>query len=277
LMPSPLHAGGQETFLFDDKELRAELEGAQSAGRYLGVSSDRRDAVTYHEYGAGKSVYAGFDLLAQATAAGEQSLFTALLLNSLNYIHPASLTPISGAVIPVDIVLTNQGIAAQVKVQLALPAGTTLADAGTAQVADGVMTWETVLTVGESKTLTFWIRLPAPAGQFTLVAKVFAGVNNQSISLVAEPNMTLPVNDPESLTSVMNRIDTLLSNQNPNSQSLKQARKFIEKALGNLHPALAIDDLLKAADSLVDITDPDVVSIRVAIGQWIRWASPYAY
>jgi hypothetical protein len=277
LMPSPLHAGGQEAFLFDDKELRAELAGAQSTGHYLGGSGDLRDAVTYHEYGAGKSVYAGFDLLVQATAAGEQSLFTALLLNSLNYIHPASLTPISGAVIPVDIVLTNQGIAAQVKVQLALPAGTTLADAGTAQVADGVMTWETVLAVGESKTLTFWIKLPAPAGQFTLVAKVFAGVNNQSISLVAEPNMTLPVNDPESLTSVMNRIDTLLSNQNPNSQSLKQARKFIEKALGNFHPALAIDELLKATDCLLDIADPDVVTVRVAIGQWIRWASPYAY
>ncbi len=277
LTPSPIHPGGQEAFLFEDKELRAELEGAQSAGHYLGGTGDRRDAVTYREYGAGKSVYAGFDLLAQATAAGEQSLFTALLLNSLNYIHPASLTPISGGVIPVDIVLTNQGIAAQVKVQLALPAGTTLADAGTAQVADGVMTWETVLAVGESKTLTFWIRLPAPAGQFTLVAKVFAGVNNQSISLVAEPNMTLPVNDPESLTSVMNRIDALLNNQNPNSQSLKQARKFIEKASGNFHPALAIDELLKAADSLADITDPDVVSIRVAIGLWIRWASPYAY
>ncbi|MHB1142347.1 MAG: carboxypeptidase regulatory-like domain-containing protein [Sulfuricaulis sp.] len=273
---SPLHAGGQEAFIFDDKELRAERQGAQSAGRYLGESGDGRDAVTYHEYGAGKSVYAGFDLLAQATAAGEQSLFTALLLNSLNYVHPANLTAISGAVIPVDIVLTNQGVAAQVKVQLALPAGTTLIDAGTAQVADGVMTWETALAVGESKTLTFWLRLPAP-GQLTLTATVSAGVNSQSLRLVAEPNMTLPVNDPESLTSVMNRIDTLLSNQNPNSQSLKQARKFVEKALGHLHPALAIDDLLKAADSLVGITDADVVAIRVAIGQWIRWASPYAY
>jgi sugar lactone lactonase YvrE len=277
LMPSPLHAGGQEAFLFDDKELRAELEGSQSAGRYLGVSGDRRDAVTHYEYGAGKSVYAGFDLLAQATAAGEQSLFTALLLNSLNYVHPANLTPISGAVIPVDIVLTNQGVAAHVKVQLALPAGTTLIDAGTAQVADGIVTWETALTVGESKTLTFWLRLPAPAGQFTLTAQILAGANSQSLLVVAEPNMTLPVNDPESLTSVLSRVDTLLGNQNPNSQSLKQARKFIEKALGNLHPALAIDELLKAADSLVGIADPDVVAIRVAIGQWIRWASPYAY
>jgi hypothetical protein len=144
-------------------------------------------------------------------------------------------------------------------------------------VADGIVTWETALAVGESKTLTFWLRLPAPAGQFTLTAQILAGANSQSLLVVAEPNMTLPVNDPESLTSVLSRVDTLLGNQNPNSQSLKQARKFIEKALGNLHPALAIDELLKAADSLVGIADPDVVAIRVAIGQWIRWASPYAY
>jgi hypothetical protein len=209
--------------------------------------------------------------------AGEQSLFTALILNSLNYVHSANPAPVGGSVIPVDIALTNLGVAAQVKVQLALPAGTTLVDAGTAQVVDGVMTWETALAVGEGKTLRFWLRLPGPAGQFALTAKVFAGANNQSLSLVVEPDLTLPVNDPESLTSVISRIDTLLNSKNPNSQSLKQARKFIEKALGNFHPALAIDELLKAADSLVDITDPDVVAIRVAVGQWIRWASPYAY
>src|SRR4030067_17964 len=38
---SPLHTGGQGAFLFDDKELRAELEGAKRAARYLGGSSDR--------------------------------------------------------------------------------------------------------------------------------------------------------------------------------------------------------------------------------------------
>ncbi len=277
MTPSPLHVGGQAAFLFDDKELRAEREGAQGAGRYLGGATDRRDAVTYYEYGAGKSVYAGFDLLAQATAAGEQSLFATLILNSLAYVHPPTLTPQSGAVIPVDIVLTNQGVAAQVKVQLALPAGTTLVDAGTAQLANATLTWELALAAGESKTLTFWLKLPAPNGPFTLTAKILAGSNSQSLQLMAEPTLTLTVNDPESLASVLNRIDTLLSNQNPNSQSLKQARQFIEKALGHLHPALAIDDLLKAADSLLDITDPDVVAIRVAIGLWIRWASPYAF
>ena len=76
---------------------------------------------------------------------------------------------------------------------------------------------------------------------------------------------------------MLSRIDTLLNNQNPNSQALKQARNFIEKALGHLHPALAIDDLLKATDFLLGLTDPEVVSIRMAVGQWIRWVSAYAY
>lgn len=277
MTPSPLHDGGQEAFLFDDRVLRAELEGAQSAGRYLGGSGDRRDAVTRHEYGAGKSVYAGFDLLVQATAAGEQSLFAGLILNSLAYVHPASFTAVSGAVVPVDIALTNEGIAAHVKVQFVLPAGAQLTDAGTAQVNNGAMTWEMAMTAGEIKTLKFWLRLPAPNSPLTLMATVEAGANSQTLKLMAEPTLTLTVNDPESLTSVLSRIDALLNNRHPDSQSLKLARKFIEKALGNLHPALAIDDLLKAADSLVDIADPDVVSIRVAIGLWIRWASPYAY
>lgn len=232
------------------------------------------DAVTTNAYGKGQSFFAGFDLLATATRDGQGSLAATLLTKGLKHVNPAELPRTPGAVVPLTLTLTNRGIATPATATINLPAGTKVMDPGRGTVGANTLVFNVNLAVGAQPHLTFWVQLPQPSGPATFQAVITAPKLTKPAATVS---YTVTVLQPESLTSIDDRLTQLINSGAPNTEALRRAENYVAKALKNFFPPLAIPDLLKATDALLGIDDPAVSDIRVAIDIWIRWAGQYAF
>lgn len=232
------------------------------------------DAVTTNSYGRGNSVFAGFDLLATATRDGQDGLAAQLLVKALEHVNPPALANGPGAVVPLTLTLTNRGIATPATVTINLPTGTTVVDPGTGTVHGGTLVFNVNLAVSDQQQLTFWVQLPQAAGPVTFQAVVTAPSLAQPAATVSH---TFTVVQPESLTSIDDRLTQLLHSGGANTEALRRAENDVAKALKNFFPQQAVPDLLKATDALLGIDDPNVTDVRVAIDVWIRWAEQYNF
>lgn len=130
------------------------------------VSQTSKNALATYQYQQGKSVFAGFDLLAQAVALGTNSEnpFAQLLLAALEQVNPAPITARAGKVVPVIVTYENTGAqAASGQVKLSLTGITTLLNfAGFTPIANS-SDWVLPLSLnaGVSNSQTVYVQLPA--------------------------------------------------------------------------------------------------------------------
>ncbi len=274
LTASALNLTGRLTLLAGDQALRIQPLSAQSAGRYTQYSNGNAtpDAVTLNTYGQGKAAFAAFDLLAMATLGGDQSLPAKLLLQTLGWATPQETVTLTGTVKAIDLTLTNQRIATEASAAFILPAGVTVLDAGGGQLTNNTLVFTTTLGVNEVKTLTFWVKLPSNAGTVTISASVTAP---NHAGTLASPSLTLSVATRD-LASISAMLDALLQASHPDSKALQQAKQSLGRAMSAASSSLAIQDLLKASDALLGLTNPDTVALRVAMGEWLRIAAQTA-
>lgn len=223
-------------------------------------------AVAHNNYGYGHSVYAGFDLLAQADA---DPLFTELLIDALEDIRPDTSTPLTSSVVPITLTLTNQGIATPGQALITLPVGSQIIDAGIAITqADGSLLWAFDLGKNATESLTFWLQLPDLAGPANTEALLQVGiapnlVDNETLLL------TLNLSQSPSLTEVRDELSALKSQH----KDYKKAHKRVKKALkyqnqGKIGKALK--EALKAADYLTGLDHPDAKAVRRKLAYVIR-------
>ena len=201
LTTSTLSPVGVGTFAFDERVACIKrLTSAQIDGIYQGAPGYccKGGAVTSNNYGNGKAVYVGYDLLAEATHAGNTSVHGLLLSGALKYVSPAFGTAFAGHVIPLQLGLTNAGVATPGRVQLPLPAGAKVVDPGTGAVANGVLTWPYSLAVAQQLALSAWIELPDAAATATFVAQIqtgtvgnFTNYAQDTLTIAASTNATL--------------------------------------------------------------------------------------
>ena len=215
---------------------------------------------------------AGFDLLAEATGAGSDSGYAALLLNALPYVQPASVTPYAGAVVPLELTLTNQGIATPGVVTLTLPAGVTLVDSAAAEPQpDGTLTWAFDLAQSGVETLTVWVRLPDVVSTLTFTAGVQTGVA-PDLRDYTTTTLELPMQPATTLTAVLAQIIPITEDTSRDDR-YRQARTSLERAQTQLDGAdfaNTLKELLKAANDLMGIADTDAAGIRLQVDQVIR-------
>lgn len=263
-----LGVNGSVALIAKDNALRAEPIAAASAGTYEGGDV----AVTTYTYGAGRSIFAGFDLLATATRDGDASFAAELLAAALTYVHPSTITQTAGDVVPVEIVLQNEGIATSVTVSLPVPSGTAIIDSGTGTFDDVTRTlnWSFALAQGEMRTLDFWLQLPS--GPPAVVLKASIEANGL---LLAEPSATLDVLAPQDLASIFASIEALLAGDIDAKlrQALEKARHKLQDAETRLpdDPENALKEALKAAEALAAVDDDQATLVRVTVGLWIKW------
>ena len=284
LSDSPLHGAGQADFAYEEKALRAELAGALPSGVFL-LGDDEEDdkgkgpssadepvydtAVVYYGYGQGKSVYVGFDLLGQATAAGDGNLFAELIVSGLDYSHPEAVATLPNAVVPVTLTLSNQGMATPGQVTVSLPDGGMIvsAEAGDFQ-ADGSLVWSFGLVETEVRTLDLWVRLPAEAGTVTVDALVQVGtppdlVDHTSVSL------DIAVTEVPALGDVIAIVAALAPEDKEMDKAL-DALEEADEALLKGDQEKALEELLDAADELADSGHPDAPALRLQVDLLIR-------
>ncbi|HMN43127.1 MAG TPA: carboxypeptidase regulatory-like domain-containing protein [Povalibacter sp.] len=196
-LAAPWSEAGTASLSLASEALRIRLNGAQSIARFKNVSSYDTAATSY-SYGRGKSVYVGYDLLAEATLAGSTSLHAALLRNALVQIAPSDTTRYAGQVVPLRLTVTNRSTATPGRAVLPLPAGVTLIDPVEAEVVNNALVWTFDLAANAQQTFTAWVRLPDQAGAVNFDAQVQSGGGGSYLdqahallSLQAQPRATL--------------------------------------------------------------------------------------
>jgi hypothetical protein len=230
-------------------------------------------AVAMHDYGLGRTVFTAFDLLAEATLAGADSLFANLFLHALDTVQPATIPTSSGAVVPVQVTLTNQGIATPGQVVLTLPPATTVLDTAasvgiaTLQTDD---TWLWAFTLAETVTeaLTLWVRLPSNPGPLTVEALVQTGQgaaarDYETLFLELEITPTL------SLAEVRAQLRPLV-NKSTTYRKVDYILRWAEYELARHRTDKALKALLTAAAELRGHPTTRAAEIRLAVVEIIR-------
>jgi len=252
---------GYADIVLRDKPLSAQLGAAGSLGRYVGGKTSDPSALATRNYGRAKSVYLGYDLLAEATLAGDNSLHAKLLIQSLGYIQPVYANTLAGRVVPISIKLQNEGNATPGQLVLPMPSGATIVDRGTATVRDGALVWDYNLAVDASQTYIAWVRLPEAGGRVTFTAQVLTG----------------PASDLEPHTTATFSLQLIaaagLADARPLAASaaeFKQVALWLDKAdtaLKNNDAQTALAHLAKASDELLKVTHASAAELRLMIDQ----------
>lgn len=61
----------------------------------------------------------------------------------------------------------------------------------------------------------------------------------------------------------------MIAQNHPEAKTLKQVSTFLTNAFKAPKPEHAVFEVLKAADALLGFTDPALVTLRVALGEWV--------
>ncbi|MBI3171899.1 MAG: hypothetical protein HYZ32_04805, partial [Hydrocarboniphaga effusa] len=253
---------GSAGLTLKDKTLKAQLLNAVKLGRYIGVSSEDL-AIATRDYGEGKSVYMGFDLLAEATVAGDTSFHASLIREALTHVQPSYAQVASGQVVPLMLTLSNRGIAVSGRALLPLPAGSVVVDRRDATVQGDTLTWTYSLAEGEEKTFTTWVRLPPQAGTLALEANVQIGA---APSFADHTTASLTVNTVQKAGLAEAR--TLAASD----IAFKKVQLWLDKADAALSvnkPDVALGDLVQAADEAMKAAHPQAPALRLMIDQAI--------
>lgn len=125
-----------------------------------------KNALSVYKHEQGKSVFAGFDLLAQALAlgAGNENPFAQLLLSALEHVNPAPIAARAGKTIPVVVAYENIGVQEVTgQVKLSLGNNISVINAGNfssvANSTDWVLPFN--LDTGASLHQLIYVKLPA--------------------------------------------------------------------------------------------------------------------
>lgn len=255
---APWTTNGTGTLSLAGETLRTRLDGAQAIATYVNVQG-HDTAAAAHSYGNGKSVYVGYDLLAEATRAGAGSIHAALLLNALDHVAPDLVTSRSGAVIPLRLTVQNREISTAGRALLSLPSNVTVVDGGGAQYSDGVLSWPLSLSAGQQQSFTVLVRLPDQAGAITFDALVQSGVD-PDYSDKASPTLTMNVEERASLSGARDLAQT--------SIRFLQVRFWLEKSqfwLDRDRPEFALASLVHASTEVMKTSHPQSHALRLLI------------
>jgi hypothetical protein len=252
----------------DDNDSRSSSDDDDSRSSHCDKSSQL--AMTFHEYGEGKSIYAGFDLLAQATVTGEENAYANILTMALTSVHSEPWQHTIGSVIPLRLTFTNQGSAISGKAFIYLPENTTLIAPDNLEVdeLELALIWPFDLQADQTRQLAFWLRLPWVENTVSIDTLVQVGTApnyqdydhfNFELETRAYPCL------PEALA--------LLTALKDEDKDYAKALKYTQKAANLVQQGKddeALTQLVKAVDSLRKSQAIDAHSLRVMLGNAIR-------
>jgi len=125
LVNSELQVADTALLLTPENSLVAELDGATSVASFVpdvALASGSAPAITLNDFGDGRSVYVGVDLLEEANAIGDtNNIYARLLINALNYVSPDPALNFFDITVPVVLTVDNLGSETPGRLRLALP------------------------------------------------------------------------------------------------------------------------------------------------------------
>jgi hypothetical protein len=280
-MQSPLSEPAYLPLALDRRLPRIHHHQANVAALYQGVSdhslqclaySSQHDAVTYRDYGEGRAVYVGYDLLAEAVAESNSDHHARLLSRALEYTTAENLINRPGAVLPVSLSLQNTGPAVDVQADLAMSSGGEVLNTLPA-TQNGSLSWRLSLAEAEQRNLHAWLVPNFSQGSATLSAEVTASLGSGASLTLSEMLPLQEGPDTQTLMDVTQAVQAAYG-QSLFDLKLKKAALLLEMAVvanSHGHEALAIKKALKATSALAGSSHPDAPSLRVDL-DWAIWA-----
>ncbi len=186
-----------------------------TTGLVFGSVPDKKDvypAVIFNQYQQGRVLLYAFDLL----NSPDQTLASALMVESLNYVRPQERTPRALDSIPLRITVRNSTEQVDVKLAETIPSGTT-ADTivpKPVSVADTTFTWQKSLTANETARFGYYLNLPDTAGDY-LTKTELTYSNNGFFRPYGQYELLLTV--PNSSNDLLPKIITDLRNMQAKS------------------------------------------------------------
>lgn len=128
-----------------------------------------KNALSIYQYQQGRTIFAGFDVLAQAVAsgAGNENPFAQLLLSALDYANPAPILARAGKTLPV--VVTYENIGAQAvsgQVKLSMSGNVNVIHVGSFSAIANSNDWIAPLSLdaGATRGQVLYVKLPQSGG-----------------------------------------------------------------------------------------------------------------
>jgi len=295
VISSPLHADSTNVLLNADlpmaQSLGATIAASAAVAHYGRRHSETTIAAAYQNYGHGKAVYIGYDLLSEGVA-DQDPFHRAFLSQALDYLQGSTRNLHIGDSFAVNLQLENQGVAVNGRVLFDWPqAITPVAVNAPIDLTTDPITWPYHLLDNEQRGLTLWLQAKT-AGLFGLTADIETD-NNGTFEQHQHVELNMAVQYPAGFTdirfdSVIVHLETLESAENCSKHKYTRFYRGSTKAcyqdvLENVLAAEqqwqennaenALEKLFKATDDLIQIQGDSAASTRHLISHLIRHIS----
>ena len=278
LVPSPISGGG--TLRIDGERKVVRAEKVSPTTQILGYVEDKKDiqpVILLNQYGRGKAILFGFDLL----NCPDQAMAAELVLNSVNYVKPDTHPTTALDSVFVRIRVSNSAEPAGIRVTETLPSDTVADTVLPAAIeTERTITWEKSLSSHETALFGYYLTLPDAARVYTATTEIRYS-NNGEYRLYGDYGLTLTLND--SPAELLQRIIAELNGAAPLNEQDAHGIKEIIKNLSSLsedteRKASAernIDRILRAIDEARELSI-DATEIRLKLDELLRmWAKKW--
>ena len=267
VLPVPIEVP-DDGFAPEARAVALRLGGGTVIGEYRidGGQTGDTAAITVHDFGLGRSLLAGFDLLAAAMASGASGGFAALLHDALEYTRPDPVMERPGMAIPIRWVLANRGNAGSVRLDLAVIGGAIVDPWSAAVEGPRHISYDIDLPAGGQTELRFWWRLPMEPDTARIMATLHLREGIQT-ELYDVGFHELTVEALPGFEEVRALVEARLNLDDGSRLVLEEVESARLKYLGG-DANRAVFRLLKAADRLAGIDGPDAEVIREALA-WL--------
>jgi hypothetical protein len=230
----------------------------------------KRKAITQYEYGDGKSLFFGFDLLIEAASEGAVGEYSTLLLDSLAWIQPdENEVAYPFSVVPVNVEWVNNRGAVEVYAELQTTGGASIAAAsGFDNNTPASATFN--MEEGEVRNQTIYVELSEEPSQ--QVSVVTTAVDGDQRTVQVEASFDLLQTERPSLSATQAELDSLAWQYWYRVEyrsawlKFKLARSAFEAGYYNEAQGL----FLITADLLMDRDEPEVIAARKSLNSHIE-------
>lgn len=255
---------GEYTLASDQSEGWSWLD--QNSFVFDDILSFKRKAITQYEYGHGRSLFFGFDLLLEASAGGSPSAYSNLLRESIDWIQPTrNDEPYPGSVVPVDITWSNNRGAVDAYTELNTSGSASIVAADDFAIDATPIAATFSMGEGEVREQTIYVELSSESAQQLSIATTTVDGDQRTVQ--AEALLNLNTTERPSLEATQSELDSLAwqywyrVDYRSAWLKYKLARSAFEAGYYNEAQGL----FLIAADLLMDSDEPDVIAVRKSL------------
>ncbi len=238
-------------------------------------------AATFFSYGKGKSVFIGYDVLAELTAAGGDNAHSEVLLDTLGYTEPSmSLEQQETSAVTLALNIVNQGIETPITAVIHWPVGSQLLDnLPQTQAQNTSVIWASTLGVDQTLPLISWA-IPAYETRMgdeltgLAVAELFIGDDitqppreRIELSLTSSASISVEVLRQKWTSAIQSETDA------DSRHELITAQEWFEKAVASYQQSRLTDtilELLEAAVHLKVVDSEQAGFLRDSVGHQLK-------